>query len=277
MNDRQRLIELGWQQGILLTPDTHPELTQRAHYKIGENDLLLIVSQTCDLVQGDFEKEPYFEVLCLHPLERPPDGNFLNGKNNRRIEFSSALPGNPHEHWYALPFERHLVNRNLLLNIEAPDRRLEAQHCKMILRWLSLRYTRTAFPEAFVARINEGRNRRDLARIMRELNPDVSNIFVQIEPFEELDAQANYRMHVILVMDAVHFDDPQRHARCERHREALEALLAQCRGIEIGEVDLESTASVTIEELKAYREWDYSYLSMGAPEEAAQPIDNAPA
>lgn len=109
MDERKRLIELGWQQGIILKPE-NDRLKENAHYEINENDLLLIVSQTCDLVQGSFDNEPYFETLCLHPLKNEPDGGYLDGKNSRRLEFSIDPDGTGLCHWYALPYERHLTS-----------------------------------------------------------------------------------------------------------------------------------------------------------------------
>ena len=115
MVNRERLIESGWKQGILLVPNDE-RLTANAHYEVTDDDRLLIVSQTCDLVQGSFENEPYFEVLCLHPLNQEPDSGYLGGKNSRRIEFSLNPLGNDISHWFALPYERHLINRELLLD-----------------------------------------------------------------------------------------------------------------------------------------------------------------
>lgn len=39
------------------------------------------------------------------------------------------------------------------------------------------------------------------------------------------------------------------------------------------DISIESTASVTIEDLKGYLEWDYSYLSFRELGETAMPVD----
>ena len=94
-------------------------------------------------------------MLCLHPLNREPNSGCLGGKNSRRIEFSLDLVEDGITHWFALPHERHVINRELLLDHLKPKSFIkDEQSLKMILRWLSRRYTRIAFPEAFVSRID---------------------------------------------------------------------------------------------------------------------------
>ena len=154
MANRERLIEAGWKQGILLVPNDE-RLKKNAHYETPDNTRLLIVSQTCDLIQGSFESEPYFETLCLRPLNQEPSGGYLGGKNSRRIEFSLNTAGDDITYCYALPYERHLIKRELLLNELKPESFIQdEQTLKMILRWLSRRYTRVAFPETFVSRVD---------------------------------------------------------------------------------------------------------------------------
>ncbi len=271
MVNRERLIESGWKQGILLAPDD-ARLKANAHYEVPDDARLLIVSQTCDLVQGSFESEPYFEVLCIRSLDREPIGNYLGGKNSRRIEFSHEITGDGISHWYALPYERHLINRKLLLDDLKPGSLLhDEQKLKMILRWLSRRYTRTAFPEAFVSRIETRKG--PIGKRFSRLNPHISNVFVSVTPFAELDDDDEYGMEIILVMDAEKFDDTEQYELCDDIKKQLEYQLGECDGIKVDDISIESTASITIEDLKGYLEWDYSYLSFREPDEAAIPVD----
>ena len=270
MANRECLIELGWKQGILLVPNDE-RLKKNAHYEISDDARLLIVSQTCDLVQGSFESEPYLEVLCIRPLDRESIGDYLGGKNSRRIEFSLEITEDGISHWYALPYERHLIKRELLLDWQ-PDFSIDdEQTLKMILRWLSRRYTRTAFPEAFVNRINV---RKDpIGKKFSRLNTYIKNVYVRLTPFDELDNGQEYGIEIILVMEAEKFDDTEQYELCDDIKKQLEHQLGECEGIKVDDISIESTASVTIEDLKGYLEWDYSYLSFREPDEAATPVD----
>lgn len=267
MGNRERLIELGWEQGLVLKPGDE-QLTKNALYPTEAGDLLLIVSQTCDLVQGSFENEPWFEVLCLHPLQGAPDGNCLGGKNSRRIEFSASLLEDHPANWYALPHERHLIERRLLLGGIEPAGAMDGEILKMILSWLSRRYTRVAFPEAFVQRMNVRKS--PIGKKFARLNPLVTNVFIRLAPFEE--TKDSYSVELLLVMNAEDFDDPSKYKQCEAIKNELEKQLDRCDGIEVEEILIGSTANVTIEDLKGYREWDYSYLSFRDTDNAAAPI-----
>ncbi len=270
MDDRERLIELGWRQGVLLKPEDG-RLTENAHYDITEGDLLLIVSQTCDLVQGSFDAEPYFETLCIHPLEREPNGAYLHGKNSRHLEFSIDLEGNGVRHWYALPYERHINNRRILLEGQAPGAPLNPQDLKVILTWLSRRYTRTAFPEEFVKRCKT--REKQLSKNFSRLNPLVSDVYIRLGSFEELEEDRDYIIDVMLLMKAADFDDNEKRSRCEQVKKSLEDQINNCPGVVVDSISIESSADLTIEELNGYRLWDYSYLSFRDPDSAATPVE----
>jgi len=269
MGIREDLIEAGWKQGTLLAAND-VRFKENAHYEVPDDALFLIVSQTCDLVQGSFGSEPYFETLCLNPLAQEPNGGYLGGKNSRRMEFSLELTQGETTHWFVLPHKRHLVERESLLNLQPESAIEDERTLTMILRWLSRRYTRTAFPEAFVSRINE---RKDpIGKKFSRLNRQISNVYLRLSPFVELDGADEYSMEIILLMDAKKFDIPEKWKLCEEIKKQLEDQLTKCKGIKVDEISVSSSADVTIEDLKGFLEWDYSYLSFREPEEAAMPI-----
>lgn len=268
MGNRDSLIALGWRQGCLVKADDD-RLRHAAHYDPPDDALLLVVSQTCDLVQDSFECEPYFEVLCLRRLSEEPAKRYLGGKNSRRIEFS--LSEEDGDHWYALPHERHLIDREVLLEGLPIEGTIQSdQLLTMLLRWLSRRYTRTAFPEAFVSRL--GRVNDKIAKKFARLNPHVSNVYVRVKPFCEVGGDSDYSMELLLLMDAQKYDDKEVYGVCEKIKNELETQIDSCEGILVNDVSIESTADLTIEELKGFLEWDYSYLSFRDLDDAAPPL-----
>lgn len=74
-DDRNDFISNGWRQFCIVRPNDHESLCKLAHVLLNENDLLLVITQTCDLV-NTVEKEPFFEVVCLHPLKQEPSNEF---------------------------------------------------------------------------------------------------------------------------------------------------------------------------------------------------------
>jgi hypothetical protein len=275
MPHRSKLIELGWQQGILFAPNTDERLTKSAHYSIPAEALLLVVSQTCDLVQGDMEREPFFEVLCLYPLDRELRGDCADGKNSRELEFTCQLQGHAAQHWLAYPFKRHLVDRRMLLDHE-PQSFLENTHTlTMILNWLARRYTRTAFPEDFVEQINQPKRRKAISKKFSQLNPYISNVYIRLDPFQEISGDEVYEVELILLMDAEKFNNPTLFDNCTVIKNQLEYQLNQCEKIEVTDINIESTSGITFDDLKGFRDWDYSYLSFRDPDKSEMPQENS--
>jgi hypothetical protein len=271
MPNRLRLIELGWRQGALLSSDMDVRLTNNAHFDIPERAILLVVSQTCDLVQGDMDREPYLEVLCLNSMEQAPGGEYAGGKNSRRIEFSFAVDGYDSQHWFALPFQRYLVDRNMLLDHEPKAFLSDDNVLAMILSWLARRYTRIAFPEVFVEQINHPKRRSSISKKFSRLNSCVMNVFIRLSPFQEIFEKEVYDIELILVMESEKFENSVIFDQCTKIKNELEYQLNQCEKIEVVDINIESTAGVTLKDLEGFKEWDYSYLSFRNHEEAEMP------
>ncbi|MEN8130519.1 MAG: hypothetical protein ABFS45_10075 [Pseudomonadota bacterium] len=274
MPHRSRLIELGWRQGALLSLDIDGHLINDAHHEIPDDARLLVVSQTCDLIQGDMDREPYFEVLCLYPIDREPGGDCADGKNSRQMEFSCTVNGHDAKHWLAFPYKRHLVDRRMLLDHEPQSFLEDERALAMILSWLARRYTRVAFPEAFVEQINQPKRRSPISKKFARLNPFIANVYIRLEPFREITENESYKIELILVMDSEKFDDSAHFDKCTEIKNQLEYQLSQCDKIEVIDINIESTSGITFDDLKGFREWDYSYLSFRDPDESEMPHDS---
>lgn len=266
MPSRDELIDTGWRQGVLLPADLPGEFTALAHYEPGSDYRLLVITQTCDLVNGSLEHEPYFEVLCLRRLYREPDGNYLAGRNSRRIEFRAF---DDQSAWYALAHERHVIDRGCLDGIK-PDPGLsnELRTLRVLTRWITKRYNRRAFPEAFEARVKPS---RAIPRKFQQLE-HVRVVYVKLDPTGEANSDTDYVLDIVLLLDHDKFESPEIHRQCSQHASELEIALNTCDGISVNEIRLEPTTGFTIEEVKTYYEWDYSYLSFRVAEGPAEPL-----
>ena len=269
MANRDRLIAKGWKQGTVLR--TIETLTRDARYDTDENDLLLIVSQTCDLVMDSLETEPYFEVICVRPLHRLPDGNYAGGKNARRLEFSYEFENIRTPNWSVVAHERHFVDRNLLQeNVDPYDVIDDEQILHMLLRWLTKRYTRHAFPDTFVKRFRQKED--GFKKALKRLNPLISNIFIMLSPcFEDIDQE--YGVNLILLMPSDNFDDAEKHSACSEIKNQIETLLNSCDGIYVEDINVESMADVSLEYIQGFLDWDYSYLSFRDIDPSPVPIE----
>src|SRR3712207_4372483 len=74
-------------------PDGVPEAALSLTSPLDQDDLLVIISQDCDVVCHSYELEPYVEILVARRL--PPearDGGRFHGKHPRRLQFTIGGP-----------------------------------------------------------------------------------------------------------------------------------------------------------------------------------------
>jgi len=162
----------------------------------------------------------------------------------------------------------------MLLDHE-PQSFMDDQHVlAMILSWLARRYTRTAFPEAFVDQINHPKRRSAISKKFARLNSYIANVYIRLDPFRELMEEESYNIELILVMDSGKFEKPALFDECTKIKNELEYQLNQCEKIEVTDIDIESSSAITFDDLKGFREWDYSYLSFRDPDEGEMPFDS---
>ncbi len=264
---RQSLIDEGWRQGALLQKVPHEQFLAHSHIKIRENDLLLVISQTCDLVNPDFDLEPYCEVLRLTPQEKEPSAHASGGKNSRLLELALEVDGKQ-RFFQVVPFDRFYVDRHLLLQCR-PDAYMDEASIEMVTAWLTKRLVRVAFPDSFDRRW-KGR-RKQIEKIIKRLER-VRDVYLKIEPFSELDNDQEYVLEIVLLMGAGDFDNPETYEEYARHKADLEQQFVHCEGIDLEAIDLASDAAMTVAELQVLRRWDYSYLSYRDPEPHSPPV-----
>jgi len=264
---RQTLIDRGWRQGALVRAMDDPSFSEFAHFALEKNDLFLIISQTCDLVNADFTSEPFFEALRLSPLEKDPENEYKGGKNSRILQFQINVNDLP-QPFQALPYERFFINRELLLDYSSKEFIREEEQI-MINAWLTRRINRAAFPDKFEQRWKLRRSQ--ITKIIKRLEL-VNDIYIKIAPFSDIEDDSDYELEIYLLMDAENFDNPETHAEYTKLKNDLEDQFNRCPNIDLQSIELTSDAEITLRELQQLRRWDYSYLSYREPGIHATPM-----
>ena len=153
--------ERRWDQGSLLTIETVNSLVAAdvlpSEWK--NKGYALVISHPCDLA-ADTAVEPFVEFVLATPIEQP-DGNYRYGKSGRKLHLD-AIIGDRTEHFEISIHDHARVNRTELV---PPDEQLDKQATQLVARWVSRRYTRSAFPDTFNKRI-EGQ-RPAMRRLLR--------------------------------------------------------------------------------------------------------------
>jgi hypothetical protein len=245
-------------QPYLTRPDGTP-------IKVGPEDWLVVVSQTCDVVAKDLDQEPCVEVLHCRPIPklRP---QFKELRSTRRLDFRpnrqthADLALNAHA-----VADRYLLPRDILRN-HAPDsaRRLDPIATKRILAWFSLRYGRPAWPDAFVRRI--GRKSKDvLETALEPLKDDIAQVRVAIIPNDqELPLAQDYKVAVyFIVSEEIWESDPESRKIIYKAFNEYVATLAGCEGIQVNQElsGVVSGGEFSWQQTQLTDEWNFANLS----------------
>jgi len=270
MDVRATLKNHGWQQGALICSSSF-ELSELKppHVSISETDLLLVITQTCDLINPSFEKEPVFEVLLLKRRLSQADRRCKDGQNPREIhmdieyEECAGL-------YVAKPFERFFIDRTTIKSLTPMYFLSDAQRVTVV-DWLAKRYKRIAFPDEFDSRWKPRKEK--IKKIMHNELAMVKGVYLKIIPFKELSTEEEYKLEVILLMESTDFDNCELYEKCKRNGQKLEDEFNNCDGIGLQSIGPVSIAEISVEEFQDLVLWDYSYISYRTSDTHVQPVE----
>lgn len=232
-----RLRTSGWKTGSVLCPVLTKAVAKclqrggRDVRVLAENECLIVVSQTCDVLASKLETEPYVEVLVARERVNI-DSTKARLRSTRHLNFRTKRGGTILE---AHATDRYWVPRDMLSEF-APDssRSLSEQASRLLVDWIGLRYTRRAWPNSLVERLP---NIDEMEQLLKDIELDVAEIRVAIpEIDEELPKDVPYRLTVFAVMETEVFNsNPTARAACYRAFNALLTNLRARPGIQISE------------------------------------------
>jgi hypothetical protein len=208
---------------------------------------LLLCTQDCDLV-SDPAKEPFMEFLCASEIDYI-DKNNLNGKNPRVIDLETEFG--------KLRFDIHhkiTIEKNALEGKSRTDiRHFKKTELDTVLRWLSRRYIRAAFPSEFVNRLKTRRQQTD--RWEKKADA-ISIVLFQLNTDDDLDPAVPYELDVVIGTPEVVVSTTTKDLGLE-----LENAIG-CDGIEIGTVSVLSEDDITLRMLRTYKRWEKDSRSL---------------
>lgn len=259
-----------WQTGAALPADMLSSLAKDlsrpgcAPPKIAEDDWVVVVSQTCDIVVDKLEAEPFVEVLHGHRRSGKPRAEFSNLRSTRQIDFHP----NPQKHpdvvltAHAVA-DRYIVPREWFAQHDPdPTRCLSAAAASRILAWYALRAERPSWPDTLVRRLRGAVP--ELLASLKPVSDSIAEVRVAIDERDELDATRPYHVAVFFVVDEQVWkdDESQRIAIYTAHGQ-FAAALARCTGIEVNmdRSDVVPGAEFTWQATRVTDMWNFANLS----------------
>jgi hypothetical protein len=272
----KRLERKRWRQGAILRPDTVKRLVQG----VSKGDILIVITQSCDLVHHILEEEPWVELIRARRITKS-DGNNEYLKNPRKLHLTDSILGVLE----ILAHDRYRIPREALKNA-TPNGFLQDEPLHDSLQhFLARRYRRAAFATEFNDR-KDGRIRHTgedektsekraekIYTTLKNLKKDLHMILVmgnqieqELEPWQQNPTPENtYHLSLVGVLEK-----GANERELEDTMTKLIRLLNECPGIQIKEQepDLRTQSELDYETYNKAIRWDADAISA----RAGQPI-----
>lgn len=261
----------GWRQGSLVPRDLALKLSALVPVAgtLGPDDHMIVISHDCDITHDDIDKEPLAELIVVREITGRPAGDRVFMRSPRVLEFEAHVR-DEQRLFRVSAFERCFFPRTRLVGME-PAGQLQTQPPDLLVAWLTNRYIRRAFPDAFNERLRP--KRREIKQPLKTSGEHLHSVYLVVDD-DELPPEVSYRLVIRGTMLEVDFAVPERRLAAQRALDGLVAALAACDGIEVVDDALVSEAEITLDEVRAMKRWSvYDSLSLRREEEASVRIE----
>ena len=237
----------------------------------------IVVSQDCDVVNGDFAKEPTVEVVLAKKVKRFTDS--LRSLRNPRIlhvALKKLADGSPQPVAVTSSYRGHIDHELLLA--QGPDQSLAAEGAAVqeIAALIGRRYVRGGRPDAFDARIKPVLN-----EITDFLDRSVGagmllDVLLRIEPMDELEPGVPYDVKVYGVLTDTFDDLPKSETRerIDALQRELWMILSNCDDIIIDQVEIVGRAQLSIRHAELLRSLEIVWPRFVAAEQSTATTDD---
>jgi hypothetical protein len=187
-----------WKQGSFLPKKLIDTLIAQFIFKvevpIKSEDLVILVSHDCDInYQGPFKKEPFCEIVIARSI-RKGEKPKRHGKSLRYFQFQHS-----NQQWFELwSAERFFIPRESLGQHD-PDGQLSSADHRRLRYWMSNRYQRAAFPNAFERRLDP--KRADIEKCLKEKGLFIKDIYFRVPDLEIENKDEPYKIFGLALMD----------------------------------------------------------------------------
>jgi hypothetical protein len=227
----------------------------------GGGHWFVVASQDCDVVHGDCDAEPAIELVAARAIAEA-DPRHMHLRHPRELHLVGTLNDGTAQPVAAHILDRGFLRRPLLLD-HAPDPRIRfsPKAIAELAAFLSRRYDREAYPDAFVRRFQRALAR--LESILRANDTLILDIYLTLGSRAELPDDQSYPVSLtVIVADSVadHDQATMNRIRNEVAAEVRKAVRS-CRGIELDIVRVAGRDDLTLREAQTMTLLDFDALS----------------
>lgn len=253
---RQKLIDAGWRQGVILEPAG--VLADR-----GDCIGFLVLTQTCDCINPSFEKEPHLELLPLKEISGKENRQFANARNPRQIQFQ--IEENGEKKWVEAKISE-------IFNFARQDHEeltvssqfsMTPLNLDDLVVWRAARYIRTAFPDKFVQAFSS--LSKQFSKKVKRSESLIDSLLISLDPFEEIAEGDFYELQVSLLVDPLVMGVQENASILKDLAIELKKILAASPHFHEPQCAVRSLKDMSLYDRRQYLDFtDYDYLSFGS-------------
>jgi hypothetical protein len=193
-----------WRQGHLLSREAFNQL-ELQKLNSSTDACAVVISHDCDLANPNLEDEPDVEII-VGSFVAKLDGNYAHAKTPRTLHLEVQI-GSAEKIIELIAIKKTTIAKKLLAKFSPDKNHLLANVALSALRsWLSIRYNRAAFPDSFVDRFNQVKEKFN--KLIKPSEKTLLSVYFDLdrgEIVQRVDGSP-YQLSIILVYYAK--DDP---------------------------------------------------------------------
>lgn len=205
-DQRKVLIDAGWRRGSLIVYSDHtssidlPELIKSNLASSIEDIILICMTYDCAIVDGDFNKEPWLQVLVAWPT-LVADKQYEDVRSLRKIQFCISPESGQDITYECTGLSVVNITRQSLLSAEPSNMfAISQQTLSKLIGWYSGRVTKTAFPDAWEKRfVNSSKSLKRKFYKKEWFNNAIPAVYVKLNTWNELDDADVYTANIYIV------------------------------------------------------------------------------
>lgn len=269
--------DMKWRQGHVLPPEAAARFALTNAADPGST-CVVVITHDCDLANENLDAEPHVEVIVGRTVAAA-SGNYSWGKAPRTLHYPVERDGAPAT-VELVATEKAPLRKSDLAPFE-PDPRfnLDGPTLAVLRSWLSARYDRAAFADAFVTRMRETKADIKLAKALEAHGKNVSFTYFNVDDGKCVERAEGdpYKLGVVLVFNPG--DDPN--AAADAAESAAEAVETAIRGrlpdagrsIRLEACFAISEDDIPVSQARVLNHWRLEYMTHRAGDEQLGPPD----
>ncbi len=267
--------ETPWRQGHLLTPEAALAFGF-SHQESPDLTCVVVISHDCDLANDALPIEPDVEVIVGRRVQKG-DGNYYWAKAPRTLHIDTVHNSSGAVIELVATAKRVIPKKELASFTPDTSYALPGKSLSALRSWLSVRYNRTAFPDAFVNRLSQFKVDRRLAKIIEPVGNLLSAVYFDVDGGQEIDRSelSPYELKIVLLYPPG--DDPEQAAYdVEKIEIAVTNLFEEkhfdhgtgkWNGIALKQCLSISEDDLTVSKAKLLTQWRLEYMTIKADQD----------